>query len=503
DLAKEMNINIVYSNTNDEEEDDDEYYEEDEDDEDDDEEDEDDEDDEDDDDYFEAKLKYWSSPTGEYLGLYTLASDVDTILPKEYKGKEIKNSSDEVKNSIRYCMSLVAMYDEPSHIGFVDYEDAIKYLKENEHIVDENDKYYFVSGLEIDDLENMYYSFVEDIYDNFEEKNKCSDNENDNENNEYVNKISDENINTLMNYISDDDYKNVAELLDKLKPNLNIIMYKNKENEDRYLIEYTILKKAHKSLEEMIKRGLNTNILPDKENKGLAPLHTAILIEHIESIKVLLNSKNFKEIDYVDGSDNSAIDRAVTIANVDIVKLLADAGADIHRRNSFGRSLIDDLSLQMEDEDYRECFEDDDDYERYRERCKELIKYLESKGVQKYKDREDSYDDYFETKPQYGYLHTGEYAGLYTLTSEVDTLLPKDYEVKGVENPQAKGSSVPYYLALVCLYDEPAPLGFVDYEEAIEYLKENEHIVDENDKYYFVSGLDIGEIECMYDNFEY
>ncbi|TLD80019.1 ankyrin repeat domain-containing protein [Helicobacter trogontum] len=293
----------------------------------------------------------------------------------------------------------------------------------------------------------------------------------------------------LFKLIAEDNDTKIKELLDSMEFNLNSIVY-----EDEYIMEHIMKNHAPKSFKLLLEYGLNPNILP----REVPPLQLGILTENHACVKILVGLKNFMHLNQSDGADDTALNYAVIIKDLDMIHLLIESGADIYRRNYFGESVLDQvLEILQEMED------DDKDKQKF----EELAVFLREKGVltsdsdEEYDDEDD--DEYYKTRAQYGYLPTDEYAGLYTLTASVPTALPKNYEVEGVENPQQEGAGVPYYLSLVARYDgEFAPLGVVSYEEAITYLVENEKILEEDEEYYYTNTLSSEEIESMYDYFE-
>lgn len=299
-------------------------------------------------------------------------------------------------------------------------------------------------------------------------------------------------VEQLFKLIAEDNDIKIRELLDSIEFNLNSVVY-----EDEYIMEHIMKNHAPKSFKLLLEYGLNPNILP----REVSPLQLGILTRNHACVKILVGLKNFMHLNQSDGADDTALNYAVTIKDLDMIHLLIESGADIHRQNFFGESVLDQVLKILQD------MEDDDEDKQGFE---ELAVFLHEKGVltsdseDDNEEDDDEDDEYYKTRAQYGYLPTGEYAGLYTLTASVPTALPKNYEVEGVENPQQEGAGVPYYLSLVARYDdgEFAVLGVVSYEEAITYLVENEKILEEDEEYYYTDALSSEELESMYDYFE-
>ena len=174
--------------------------------------------------------------------------------------------------------------------------------------------------------------------------------------------------NNLFNLIKSQKWNDFLELLNK-NPDVNVNI---RDTSNNYLIQYAILFNNIESVKLILKRQCKLDILdidgrtllhnPIKygynsiletllsnekdtvgislldhfDNKGLFPIHYAIIFKNINALKTILKFTN--NIDVSDQDGNTALHYAIKIKDLDMYKLIIDMSPDINFQTNQGES---------------------------------------------------------------------------------------------------------------------------------------------------------------------
>ena len=101
-------------------------------------------------------------------------------------------------------------------------------------------------------------------------------------------------------------------------------------------LQDSVFRNDIRSVEYLIKKGVDVN---QKNIIGVSPLCTAIMLEHSEIVRLLI--ENGANVNSIYGDDRwTALQNAANKGRPDLVKLLVENGADVDARNNYGQSAL-------------------------------------------------------------------------------------------------------------------------------------------------------------------
>jgi ankyrin repeat protein len=139
----------------------------------------------------------------------------------------------------------------------------------------------------------------------------------------------DENI--LLDVIQHGAFADVKELVLILLKYKLLDVFNSKNNIDQNCLHLSILAGYTNLLKLFVTLGANVN---QKDAFGITPLHEATRKNSLEMVKELLNSSDSMFIDEIEDSGRTSLSYAIYNDNVDIVKCLIGAGANLTKINT-------------------------------------------------------------------------------------------------------------------------------------------------------------------------
>jgi hypothetical protein len=130
----------------------------------------------------------------------------------------------------------------------------------------------------------------------------------------------------FLEMVKSKDYKKLSKILEL---DLNKIINKT-DKEGKNALHYAIIEKNIQIIELLIKHGIDVNC---QDQGGFAPIHLAIYSKDSKILKILLEIPSLK-INILDEEEKNALHHAISLKNVEMVKMLLEKGIDIEKEDT-------------------------------------------------------------------------------------------------------------------------------------------------------------------------